>query len=223
MTGWAPDGADAGGDDMSRERWADLVGLVCRLALGGVLLAAGLLKIGDPTGSIQSVVAYRLFDYRLAEMIGLMLPVVEVAVGLLLVLGLLTRWSAAAGALLMVVFIAGIISAWARGLAIDCGCFGTGGPVDPSETAYLSEILRDAALFGAGMWLVVRPRSWAALDRLLFRRPPTGAEPSAPTLPADAPPTTAFPGDPPQDARRTDPGPEPDPRHTAHSTTKGAP
>ncbi|WP_109471466.1 MauE/DoxX family redox-associated membrane protein [Ornithinimicrobium cavernae] len=157
---------------MTRGRWADLLGLVCRLALGGVLLVAGLLKVGDPTGSIQSVVAYRLFDYRVSEMIGLMLPVVEIALGLLLIVGLLTRWSAAVGAVLMLVFIAGIASAWARGLSIDCGCFGTGGPVDPSDTAYLTEILRDAALFAAGAWLVVRPRSLLAVDTVLFRRPP---------------------------------------------------
>lgn len=155
---------------MSRERVFDLIGLVSRLALGGVLLAAGLLKVGDPTGSIQSVVAYRLFDYQLAEMIGLMLPVVEIAVGLLLILGLLTRWSALVGGLLMLIFIAGIASAWARGLSIDCGCFGTGGPIDPSETAYLQEIVRDAALAGAGLWLVVRPRSLLAIDTILFRR-----------------------------------------------------
>lgn len=166
---------------MSRERVADLVGLVCRLALGGVLLAAGLLKVGDSVGSIQSVVAYRLFPYPVAEFIGLTLPVIEIAVGVLLILGLFTRWTALIGAVLMLVFIAGIASAWARGLAIDCGCFGTGGPVDPSETAYLSEILRDAALFAAGAWLVVRPRSFAALDSILFRTPATpSADPVAP-------------------------------------------
>ncbi|HLS45562.1 MAG TPA: MauE/DoxX family redox-associated membrane protein [Ornithinicoccus sp.] len=167
---------------MSRERVLDLVGLVCRLALGGVILAAGLLKVTDPTGSIQSVVAYRLFDYQVAEMIGLMLPVIEVALGLVLILGLLTRWSALAGALLMLAFIAGIASAWARGLSIDCGCFGTGGPVDPDDTAYLEEIVRDAALAAAGLWLVVRPRSLFALDTLLFRRPPapTDTDPASP-------------------------------------------
>lgn len=173
----------------SRARWGDLAGLVARLALGGVLLAAGTLKMGDPTGSIQSVVAYRLVDYRFAEMIGLMLPVVEIALGLLLILGLLTRWSALAGAVLMLVFIAGIASAWARGLSIDCGCFGTGGPVDPSDTAYLTEIVRDAGLAAAGAWLVIRPRSMLALDTLLFRRPVPVPEPrhTPPSLSKGAP------------------------------------
>lgn len=184
---------------MTRDRWLDLIGLLARLALGGVLLAAGALKIGDPTGSIQSVVAYRLVDYRIAEMIGLMLPVVEIALGTLLLIGLLTRWSALLGGLLMLIFIAGIASAWARGLSIDCGCFGTGGPVAPSETAYLPEILRDAALAGAGAWLVVRPRSLASLDTRLFHRPLPGT--GAAGAPSDAPA----------------------PRHTTGSVPKGTP
>ena len=98
-----------------------------------------------------------------------MLPVVEIAVGLLLLTGLLTRASAAVGGLLMVVFIAGIASAWARGLSIDCGCFGTGGPVDPADTRYLSEILRDVGLLALAGWLVVRPRTPLSLDALLTK------------------------------------------------------
>lgn len=144
-----------------------IVGLVARLLLGGVLLAAGLLKIGDLTGSVQSVVAYQVFPYEVARLIGTTLPVVEIAVGLLLVLGLLTRGAAVVGGVLMLAFVAGIASAWARGLAIDCGCFGTGGPVDPEDTRYLSEILRDLGLLALAGWLVVRPRTALSLDGLL--------------------------------------------------------
>ena len=59
--------------------------------------------------------------------VGHLLPVLEVVVGLCLVLGLLTRGAAVVSALLFVAFIVGIASAWARGLQIDCGCFGGGG------------------------------------------------------------------------------------------------
>ena len=78
-----------------RPGWSGWVGLVARLVLGGVLLAAGLLKVGDLTGSVQSVLAYKLFSYPVARFLGTVLPVVEIAVGLLLVAGLLTRASAA--------------------------------------------------------------------------------------------------------------------------------
>jgi uncharacterized membrane protein YphA (DoxX/SURF4 family) len=145
------------------------VGLVARLALGGVLLAAGLLKVGDLTGSVQSVLAYELFSYPVARFLGTVLPVVEIAVGLLLVVGLLTRASAVVGGVLMLAFIAGIASAWSRGLTIDCGCFGTGGPVDPDDTRYLTEIARDLGLLALAAWLVARPHTPWSVDGLLTK------------------------------------------------------
>ena len=48
--------------------------------------------------------------------------------------------------MLLVVFLAAVGSAWARGLQIDCGCFGNGGQVAAGETAYPLEVLRDVAL-----------------------------------------------------------------------------
>lgn len=155
---------------MTREGTLDVVGLLARLALGGVLLAAGLLKIGDLTGSVQSVIAYELFPYEVSRFLGTVLPILEIALGVLLVLGLFTRVSALLGGLLMLVFVAGIVSAWARGLSIDCGCFGDGGPVAPEDTRYLQEIVRDALLALAAAWLVVRPRSLLSLDRLIVRK-----------------------------------------------------
>lgn len=150
-------------------RWPGVVGLLARIVLGAVLVVAGWLKVVDITGSVQSVLAYELFSYEVARIVGIALPVVEIAVGLLLVAGLLTRASAAAGGLLMVVFIAGVASAWARGLTIDCGCFGTGGPVDPEDTRYLTEILRDVGLLVLAVWLVLRPRTPLSMDSLLTR------------------------------------------------------
>ena len=157
-------------DSSPSRSWTGLPGLLARLVLGGVLLVAGLLKLTDLTGSVQGVLAYELFSYPVARLIGTLLPVVEVAVGLLLLLGLLTRGAAVAGGLLMAVFVAGIVSAWSRGLAIDSGCFGTGGPVDPEDTAYLPDLVRDLGLLALAGWLMVRPRTPFALDSLLKGR-----------------------------------------------------
>lgn len=150
-----------------RRRPADWIGLLARLGLGAVMIYAGLPKLLDLTASIQNVMAYELFDYELARAIGILLPVVEVALGVLLVLGLLTRPVAAVTGVLMVVFVAGIVSAWARGLAIDCGCFGTGGPVDPDETTYVTSIVRDVGFLILAVWLTLRPRTPWSLDQLL--------------------------------------------------------
>lgn len=146
------------------------IGLLARLALGGTLLVAGALKLADLTGSVQSVLAYELVGYEAAQLVGTVLPVLECATGLLLILGLLTRPAAVVGTALMVLFVVAIASAWARGLSIDCGCFGTGGTVADGETAYLSEILRDLALAAAGVLLILLPYTPFSLDRALAQK-----------------------------------------------------
>jgi hypothetical protein len=65
-------------------------------------------------------------------------------------------------------FMIGIAAAWARGLAIDCGCFGsTSGPVVDPTRGYALDLLRDAGLLLLAGFLVVRPRSPFSLDARL--------------------------------------------------------
>lgn len=145
-------------------RWFPLVSTVARLLLGGVLLVAGGIKVADPVASEQAVAAYELLPQVLEKPVGWGLPFLEVALGLLLLVGYGTRLAAAIGGVLMVLFIAAVGSAWARGLSIDCGCFGGGGQVAPGQTQYLQEILRDVGLLALAGWLVRFPRSRLALD-----------------------------------------------------------
>ncbi len=144
------------------------VGLVVRLTVGGVWLVAGALKLEDPAESVRAVRAYDLLPEAIVPPVGHLLPVLEVAIGLLLVVGLLTRASAAVSALLFTAFVIGISAAWARGLQIDCGCFGGGGFDPDAEAAYPWELARDVALLLASAWLVWRPRSRFALDTIVF-------------------------------------------------------
>lgn len=146
----------------------DHLGLLARLALGVVLLVAGALKIGNPLGAARAVQAYDVLPFEMARYVGYALPWLEVMMGILLILGLFTRISAWVGTLLMFAFVIGISQAWARGLTIDCGCFGGGGEVTAAETKYGREILRDLGFALCGVWLIVRPRSTYSLDRTLF-------------------------------------------------------
>jgi len=114
-----------------------LIGLLARLILGGVLFIAGYLKVGSPDKSQMAVRAYDLLPISVANLFGLVLPFFEVAIGALLILGSLTRVMAALGGFTMVIFVIAISQAWARGLNIDCGCFGGGGAVEPGQTKYL--------------------------------------------------------------------------------------
>lgn len=147
--------------------------LVARLVVGGVWIVAGALKIPDPASSVQAVRAYRLLPEAIVPTVGQLLPVVEVVVGLALVVGLLTRTMAVASAVLFVAFIIGIASAWARGLTIDCGCFGGGGYDPDAAEKYPWEIARDVALLAGSVFVAtVGHRGRWALDHVLFRRTP---------------------------------------------------
>jgi uncharacterized membrane protein YphA (DoxX/SURF4 family) len=148
------------------------VGLLARLVTGGVWIAAGAAKLPDPAQSVEAVRAYQLLPGSMVQPVGQLLPVVEVVVGVTLVLGLLTRGAAVVSALLFVAFIVGIASVWARGINIDCGCFGGGGYDADAASAYPWEIARDVALLLASMLLVWLPSTRLALDSLLFRPTP---------------------------------------------------
>jgi uncharacterized membrane protein YphA (DoxX/SURF4 family) len=136
-----------------------------RVVLGGVFVVSGALKIPDPAEAVRAVRAYRLLPEALVAPVAFGMPVVEIAVGLALLAGVFVRTAAVAAAVLLIVFIAAVTSAWARGLQIDCGCFGGGGEVAAGETAYGTEILRDAALLLIALALARRPGSHLALGR----------------------------------------------------------
>ncbi|MDP3893958.1 MauE/DoxX family redox-associated membrane protein [Nocardioides sp.] len=147
------------------------VGLVARLVTGGVWIAAGVLKLPEPSSSVRAVRAYQILPEAVVPTVGYLLPLVEVVVGVCLVLGVLVRFNAAVSAVLFLVFILGIASVWARGIEIDCGCFGGGGAKEGATAEYPWEIARDAGLMLLSLWLVWRPRSPYAADNLLFPEP----------------------------------------------------
>jgi uncharacterized membrane protein YphA (DoxX/SURF4 family) len=139
-----------------------------RLILGGVWIVAGATKVTDLPASGRAVAAYRLLPYEGARFLGAVLPFLEMALGVLLILGLATRLAAVVSAILLIAFIAGIASAWARGLRIDCGCFGNGGDLAANESpAYLTETVRDIGLLVLAGFLALFPRSRFSLDARL--------------------------------------------------------
>ena len=73
-------------------------------------------------------------------------------------MGLFLRPVAVLSGLLLLAFIGGIISAWARGLQIDCGCFGGGGYDENAGPAtYLTEIARDIGFLALAVFVYVWP------------------------------------------------------------------
>jgi uncharacterized membrane protein YphA (DoxX/SURF4 family) len=139
--------------------------LIARLGLGGVLLVAGGLKIGSLQKSAMSVRAYEMLPVGLANFLGFVLPWIEIGMGLLLIVGVAVSIVGLLGALTMLAFVVAIAQAWARGLSIDCGCFGGGGEIDPEDTKYLSTILRDIGFLLLGVYLYYFPKGKFGLDK----------------------------------------------------------
>jgi uncharacterized membrane protein YphA (DoxX/SURF4 family) len=149
---------------VQRDRVLDVVGTLARLGLAAVWLLSGVPKALDPDQTYVAVRAYDVLPPLGVELVAGVLPWLEIALAVLLVAGLGTRAVAVVSALLLLVFMAGVTQAWVRGLSIDCGCFGGGGQVEPGQTAYVEELVRDTGFLLLAAWLVVRPRTSFALD-----------------------------------------------------------
>ncbi|MFF5084240.1 MauE/DoxX family redox-associated membrane protein [Actinoplanes sp. NPDC000266] len=145
------------------------VSTLARLGLAAIFLISGGLKVTDLAASGRAVNAYDLMSWETAKVVGAVQPFLEIALGLLLLIGIATRLSAAIAAVLLVIFIGGIISAWARGLQIDCGCFSKGGELTGGRTAeYGLDILRDVGFLVLAGILLWKPRTKFSLDGLLL-------------------------------------------------------
>jgi putative oxidoreductase len=99
--------------------------ILCQLAIGLVFLFAAMTKIGDAAGFATQIHHYRLLPFGLENLTAITLPWIELLAALAILLRLEPRVGSAASAGLMVVFIVAVGLAVARGLDIECGCFGT--------------------------------------------------------------------------------------------------
>ncbi len=110
-----------------------------RFLLGALFLWASLAKIGNIDGFATDLHHYRILPLALENILAMMLPWIEVLAGLALVLNFAPRAGSVILGVMLVVFIAAILSAMARDLDIACGCFGT---ADATRTGWIA-LLRD--------------------------------------------------------------------------------
>ena len=150
-------------------RYAPLpaLGVTIRLAAAAVWIVSGSAKVVDLQHFHAQVDQYRLLPHALEAPFAYTVPFVELLVGLYLAVGLLTRAAAAAACVLMVLFLVAQAQAWARGLSLDCGCFGT----LAHERVGLVTILRDVALGIPSLVMLLRPARALSLDARMFGLP----------------------------------------------------
>ncbi len=94
-----------------------------RIALAGVFFYAGWVKLADPTLFAIKVRNYELLSDPWVAVVALFLPWLEIFCALCIVARRWERGALSWTAGMLLVFLFGLASAWARGLDIDCGCF----------------------------------------------------------------------------------------------------
>jgi len=98
--------------------------LLARLILGVIFIVASVDKIASPEAFSVSVDAYRLLPFPTVNIFALLVPWLELLCGVFLLAGYMVRGSSLIVTILLCLFTFAILSAMARQLNIDCGCFG---------------------------------------------------------------------------------------------------
>ena len=124
--------------------------LSIRLFLGFIFIFAAVSKVADPEGFSQSIYNYKLMPDFLINVLAIVFPWIELVAGILLVFGISVKENSAILTGLLVVFIIAIVISLARGLDINCGCFGT---VEGSKVG-LMKILENVGLVLLGLILI---------------------------------------------------------------------
>jgi uncharacterized membrane protein YphA (DoxX/SURF4 family) len=152
--------------------WPDAqpwLSLLARAGLAVMWLYYSVPKLSYSSDALQLAVRqYQILPHALADVFGSVQPFLELALGLLAILGLGTRLAAGLSALLLLAYIGGIISLGARGIAINCGCGGIASTAAAGHTRYTLDVLRDILYLIPAAWLIWQPRSPFSVDRWLL-------------------------------------------------------
>ncbi len=146
-----------------------MISLASALTLSFIFLAAGIHKVRDTAQFGATLGAYGLLPGPMVSPVSILLPAVEFAVAVSLLLPDARINAAWAGAILLCVYTLAIGINLARGRrAIDCGCGG------PSQQQPLSEwlLLRNGVLIGAIILVsaspLTRPNGWLEWSLSVF-------------------------------------------------------
>lgn len=126
--------------------------LVIRFIVGGLFIFSGLIKVNDPVGTAikleeyfdvfsNDIAGFFIYLKPFALELGIFLVVLEVALGIMLILGVKSRFTVWALALMILFFTFLTFYSAYFNKVTDCGCFGDAIKLTPWESFYKDLIL----------------------------------------------------------------------------------
>jgi uncharacterized membrane protein YphA (DoxX/SURF4 family) len=149
-------------------RWPRALLIVGRVVLGAIFLFAAYSKLyfngGWHFGDYHfffgmAINSYNLLPVWAVEWLARVLPWLELALGIVLILGIGLRLSGIIASALLAVFIAAMTRAYIMGLEIACGCFGNNERLGPWTLIRDSSLLVLALAVTAGAFLIEKRRT----------------------------------------------------------------
>lgn len=135
--------------------------ITIRIVLGSVFVFAAISKAIAPEEFARAIANYKLFPIFLINILAITLPWIELCVGILLMFGISVKENSAILSGLLLVFIVAIGISLARGLNIDCGCFGTVG----GSKVGIQKILENIGLLIIGIILLKNDSKFLSLSK----------------------------------------------------------
>jgi len=158
--------------------------LVARLVLGGIFVYAGISKIFFPNSHLwpmfvlkfsistnlatfaQQVESYKLLAPTGVDFVAHTLPFTEIALGLLLLIGLGLRLWASLVTLIMIGFLTVVTRAYLLHMDINCGCFATPEPLTGMT------VIRDSLFVALALIMTIfafiearKPHPWSGSEK----------------------------------------------------------
>ena len=125
--------------------------IIARLIMAGIFIYASIDKIAHPAAFAKDIYNYQILPDALINLTALVLPWLELLLGLCLLAGFWMPGAVLSVNGLLLVFFSALLFNMARGLDVNCGCFSAGSDTPAMSAGWY--LLRDTLFLSVGLFL----------------------------------------------------------------------
>lgn len=123
--------------------------IALRIIIGTIFVYSAVNKLFSQEEFAKAIYNYRLLPDGLVNFSAIILPGLEFFCGVFLVIGIFKKGSSFWVIIMLFIFLVGLISAYARGLDINCGCFSL--ETASSKSDILARIVEDIFMLAGAL------------------------------------------------------------------------